>query len=241
MPLSWILCIAFRTWGGFSGVNRARVVGMLVFKRFNSSMRVSKWAASLPCFCLCWCQSHPCMRQMNASDWQGKGHIHPNERGKSTFPVTLWNFHIHTSGCMVMTSFGDINICPIRPPPPCTCLQTNRFDSSHFSSKPLFSLSIIHIFCLCHPYWSLSLKTFCSAYCSDFSCLDTCTSRCLSQQPEFHIPVHVFASSQYQNLHLWIIYVIMHTRTCLSRLQDALKKERNRMSNPPDNIRRKPN
>lgn len=138
-----------------------------------------------------------------------------------------------------MTSFSDINICPIRPPPPCTCLQTNRFNSSRFSSKPLFSLSIIHLSC---PYWSLSLKRFVLHIALILAALTPVQAGVSPNSPsEFHIPVTCLCFLTAPQSASMIIYVIMHTRTCLSRLQDALKKERNRMSNPPDNIRRKPN
>jgi len=87
-----------------------------------------------------------------------RSHSSKLKRKMHISPDRLWNFHIHTSGWMVMTLLSDINICWMRPLPPCTLSPNGSSDSSSFSFKPF--LDILYLSCLLHPYWSLSLNHF---------------------------------------------------------------------------------
>lgn len=158
------------------------------------------------------------------------------------FPITLWNFPIHSSGYTVLTSYSDINICPIRPPPLCTRSPHRSSDSPSFSSKPFFPLSIPHLPCPLHPHWCLSLKLAVLHIALILAALTPVQAGAAPNSPsEFHMPVtclHFLTTPQSESM---ISYVIMGARTYGSKLQDALKEEGSRMSNPPDYIRRKPN
>lgn len=153
--------------------------------------------------------------------------------------ITLWSFLIHPSGCMVMTLYHDINICPIRLPHLCTPCPSCSFNSSSFSFEAMFSLSVPHLAYLSRPHWSLCLKCFSPSRCSYLSCHDTCASP--HSPSESHTPVACLSVLRASQSVSMTIYVIMCAQTSPSRLQDAVKEEGGRTSNPPGCIKIKSN
>lgn len=187
------------------------VVRTLVFRWFNSSIRISKQAASLPCICLCWCHSHLCMRQMNAS----------TDREKVT-SIQRKEEKAHCSRYIVKVSYSSKWVHsddiiqwhqhpPNQAPPPCTSSPNWCFDLSSFSAKPSFPLSIPHPAFSIHT--GLLVKMFCSAIALTLAALTPAQAGASPNSPsEFYLPVTCLRFLTAPQSASMIIYVIMHEK-----------------------------